>query len=366
MRVSRVSLRFQREGFTLIELLIVIAIIAVLVSISIPAVMKAREASNRTTCANNLRQMGLAFLAHQGQNNYLPTAGVSDFAAPTFTTTGSNFTPYVGWRQDAGWGFQILPFLDAEPVWEGVTVASTGTTASTQTAVMQNTIAPPLKFFFCPSRRQPSTNNFSNTNFPSETVYSGVKGTAMTVALSDYATVVLRGPSPVMVRLSVKPVASLPSAPQIFAMVLRTPCYSARKRPIRASARYRWKTIWVISQATAIRPVVRPAPWRPISTPSALLLRLYCRFAISRSNRQPAAHSAPRMQEPGTLLWPMVRYNNWRIPLAPPFIMLWGLSRVMKLSATSILPINTRGIRMRSKAFDALRSPFFTDDQRRE
>ncbi len=184
---SHVSLRSRREGFTLIELLIVIAIIAVLVSISIPAVMKAREASNRTTCANNLRQMGLAFMAHQGQNNYLPTAGVSDFAAPTFATTGSNFTPYVGWRQDAGWGFQILPFLDAEPVWEGVTVASTGATASTRTAVMQNTIAPPLKFFFCPSRRQPSINSYSNANFPFETAYSSVKGVPMTVALSDYA-----------------------------------------------------------------------------------------------------------------------------------------------------------------------------------
>lgn len=191
MRFFRVSPRSQREAFTLIELLIVIAIIAVLVSISLPAVMKAKEASNRTTCSNNLRQMGVAFLAHQTQNNYLPTAGVADFAAPTFTVTGTsptaNFTPYMGWRQDAGWGFQVLPYLDAEPVWEGVTVAATGSTATTQTAIMQNTIAPPLKFFFCPSRRQPSTNSYSNSSFPFETVYSSVKNTAMTVSLSDYA-----------------------------------------------------------------------------------------------------------------------------------------------------------------------------------
>jgi prepilin-type N-terminal cleavage/methylation domain-containing protein len=187
MRRLGVSIRSEREGFTLIELLIVIAIIAVLVSISLPAVMKAREASNRTTCSNNMRQIGLAFLNHQTQNGYLPTAGTNDFSAPTFTTTGINFTPYMGWRQDAGWGFQILPFIDAEPVWEGVTVASTGTTATTQTAIMQNTIAPSLKTYFCPSRRRPTTSSYQNASFPYESVYSSVQNTLMTVALTDYA-----------------------------------------------------------------------------------------------------------------------------------------------------------------------------------
>lgn len=190
MRSSRFLVGRPRDGFTLIELLIVIAIIAVLVSISIPAAFRAKEASNRTTCANNMRQLGLAFIAHQTQNGYLPTAGVSDFAAPTFLppTSGTVYQPYIGFRQDAGWGFQILPFIDAEPVWEGITVASTGTSATTQTALMQNTISPPLKIFFCPSRRQPSQNiGFSNTSFPFETVYSSALGTKMNVALSDYA-----------------------------------------------------------------------------------------------------------------------------------------------------------------------------------
>tara|TARA_R110002095_G_scaffold198159_1_gene177570 strand:+ start:3283 stop:4260 length:978 start_codon:yes stop_codon:yes gene_type:complete len=92
----------KRPGFTLIELLVVIAIIAILIALLLPAVQQAREAARRSTCKNNMKQIGLAL------HNYHDTANTFPVGAIHGATVG---LPKGNWR------IGILPHIDQAPAY---------------------------------------------------------------------------------------------------------------------------------------------------------------------------------------------------------------------------------------------------------
>jgi prepilin-type N-terminal cleavage/methylation domain-containing protein len=99
----------SRHGFTLIEMLVVIAIIAVLIALLVPAVQKVREAANQTAMHNNLRQCGLAVHSANGEFKTLPpcNAVYGNFKNLVSGVTPGKATLYI----------HLFPYLEQEPAY---------------------------------------------------------------------------------------------------------------------------------------------------------------------------------------------------------------------------------------------------------
>ena len=123
----------RRTGFTLIELLVVIAIIAVLVGLLLPAVQKVREAANRMSCQNNLKQLALGMHNYHDAFSSLPMSR---------STPGNIGDPSDSYSAQA----HVLPFMEQGNVYNTINFQDLDTAPENQVAY-----ADVVKPFLCPS-----------------------------------------------------------------------------------------------------------------------------------------------------------------------------------------------------------------------
>ncbi|MEM1011710.1 MAG: type II secretion system protein [Planctomycetota bacterium] len=98
---NRSSHRGVARGFTLVELLVVIGIISLLVSILLPTLSRARDSARNIQCANNLRQVGIAFMGYQNDfEGYLPSPKAVGVLGDAAITWEEAIMPYLGLSEE--------------------------------------------------------------------------------------------------------------------------------------------------------------------------------------------------------------------------------------------------------------------------
>ena len=168
--------RNHRPAFTLVELLVVIAIIGVLVALLLPAVQAAREASRRTKCNNNLKQIGLALHNHHDIRGHFPHATYNYIDSTFFTPP-----PYNGKYDRRCWFHDTLPFVEQMPFFDNFSNFSE-TGQSTLSFQQLDTV---VSAFSCPSDpTSPKTRTFWGGMAGQPT--QGFSGNYMVCAGNDY------------------------------------------------------------------------------------------------------------------------------------------------------------------------------------
>lgn len=147
----------QRTGFTLVELLVVMAIIAMLAALLMPAVNQVREQGRRTTCMNNQHQLGLATQLFETQNNRLP-----GWAEPMVSKAAINNSGTV---KTSTWVWPLLPNIERGDIYRAGTTPGLDTFNVSPTSTSWGTsVRPHIKILTCPNDSS-AINNGTNISY---------------------------------------------------------------------------------------------------------------------------------------------------------------------------------------------------------
>jgi type II secretory pathway pseudopilin PulG len=147
----------KRIGLTLIELLVVCSIIGMLVALTMPAVQRAREASRRATCKNNLRQIGLALHNYESNFQVYPAATAGYLLMQPTGADARDFSPFV----------YLLPYLDEQALYSTVNFDVTAFDPEPGWDGPENVTALSrrVSLFLCPTDPWPSVQGAGTTNY---------------------------------------------------------------------------------------------------------------------------------------------------------------------------------------------------------
>lgn len=153
-----------RVGFTLVELLVVIAIIGILIGMTLPAVQMVRESARRTSCMNNVRQIGLGLLNYESAMGSLP----------------------AGYKDNANWLTRILPHLEQKNLYDIYDFGKPWSHSNNATAISTR-----VPTFACPSTPKPERlDRLPSGRMAACSDYCAVGGVSKRFYEAGYATLV--------------------------------------------------------------------------------------------------------------------------------------------------------------------------------
>jgi prepilin-type N-terminal cleavage/methylation domain-containing protein len=182
-----------RAGFTLIELLVVIAIIAILVALLLPAVQQAREAARRSSCKNNLKQMGIGMHNYHDVHGVFPAAYYrANYNTSSWNSGSTSTFGNPGW----GWGAALLPYVEQANLFDQMQIGL-GRLVNTNT-LAQSASRTPIPMYMCPSAIANPLNSYYVTTAASwhaTSTYKAVFGAVSTQELPHPLTECISGTS---------------------------------------------------------------------------------------------------------------------------------------------------------------------------